>query len=103
MDQQQAEHRNLEPFKTLMEGSWQDLHRLLVASPEMINVVDACKANIIHAAYLYGKYEIGRKLVTMFPTKAVNGYGEHLLASLHYHQDPYKPEESSMYLGRPRI
>ncbi len=47
---------------------------MLKENPDLVEKRDACGATIIHIAYLFENYEIGRWLVKSFPKEALSGY-----------------------------
>jgi hypothetical protein len=70
-------------FNCVVRDDLQALKSFLHADPELIYKRDACGATVIHVAYLYERYAIGRWLVEHYPKAALLCYsldenGDHI-------------------------
>jgi len=81
VESQITDHRQLESFKFVCHGQLNALEELINSWPKdsrehMLKKTDGAGATIIHIAYLYQNFEIGRYLVKNFPELSTLRYTE---------------------------
>ena len=63
-------------FYDIVHNRFAHLQSSLSRDPSLIESTDAVGGTIIHIAYLFENYKIGRFLVQNFPEHALRGYSE---------------------------
>jgi hypothetical protein len=92
VEAQTKQHSSQKLFKMVCEGNERDFHTYLAQGlllPEKVRMADKAGATIIHIAYLYQNFHLGRKLVTEFPKESLLRYGKGIL---HETEMPYYGE-----------
>lgn len=92
VEAQTKQHRSHKLFKMVCEGNEEDFDNYLskgLLIPEKVRLADKAGATIIHIAYLYQNFHLGRKLVTAFPKESLLRYGKGIL---HETEMPYYGE-----------
>jgi ankyrin repeat protein len=92
VEAQTKQHISQKLFKMVCEGNERDFQTYLdqgLLLPEKVRMADKAGATIIHIAYLYQNFNLGRKLVTEFPKESLLRYGKGIL---HETEMPYYGE-----------
>jgi ankyrin repeat protein len=92
VEAQTKQHRSQKLFRMVCEGNEKDFYTYLsqgLLLPEKVRTPDKAGATIIHIAYLYQNFHLGRKLVTQFPKESLLRYGRGIL---HETEMPYYGE-----------